>query len=410
MPKSKFFLPLNHISIFLLTFALSRIALLAILIGVTHGREISNDIGMHIYMIQNPLCILQFSCPQYDQYPPLLPIFETLIGMPASLILPPMAIVRSVMMSYEAIAGVAFFQIATLTIRDANWRALILAQFILMPMMFMTSTIMGANSMIGGALILIGAYYAIQSQARLSAFILGLGTVAGKQFLVLPLAVAALFPNRGTVVSRLIAASIPIVLIFGGLTVWRILHAQAVPLIGFKPDPYFGTNFWVALRTLYGIDISNYGTISGVIALSTALIPIVLGYRKTIGPSRRDAVLMSMAASLILFFSFFYHVNPDYFVMCVPLLILVSRTTVDVILVWLVGVTPWIGKFFQLLVFKNNVGNEAVGGKALILNALSPKFMDYATDILITNQLLFSALTILVGALLCARIAKLKPE
>lgn len=408
MKHSTLLIQLNRLTLFISIFAISRIALLALFIFVTHGREISNDVASHFDMIRDPLCILQFTCPQYDQYPPLLPIFETIFGTPANLILPKMATVRLVMMVYETIAAWAFFQIATIAIRDSTWRSIILAQFIIMPMMFMTSTIMGANTMIGGAFILLGAKLAVQSSNRLAIFVLSIGAVAGKQFLVLPLAVSVLFPSRSSLVARLLAASAPILVIFGGLTLWRILHAETIPLIGFKPDPYFGTNFWVALRTIYDIDISKYGTFSGLLALGLAFIPIGLGYFKAHGTVRNDAILLSMAASLILFFSFFYHVNPDYFVLCLPLLMLVSRSRFDLIVVWLVGVTPWIGKFFQLLVFQNNVGNKVVGGKALILNALSPKLMDYAETILITNQFLFSALTIFVGTLLCVRIAKLK--
>jgi hypothetical protein len=381
---------------------LSRLLLLSILSAITHGHELSNDVQMHMSLIRHPSAVLLYTIPGYEQHPPFLPFVETWLGYPLQLVLSDFFTLRLVMIGYEVGLACLFFNLLQrLEIRGMR-RNLCLVAFILLPSGWMTSTIMGQDDSIAAcAFILPILLYACRRRGA-ALFLSGIGVIAAKLFIALDIVVLLATCTRRTITRSVLLALGPIVLVYGAMSVHRLLHGYPLPLLGFRPNPYYGTNFWTVLQRTYGWDLHKLGILSGLLALAASTLPAPILLKAP--PDHRSSycVVLAAAASGLLFFSLFYHVEPEYFLIVVPLLIATSENWRDWLGTSLIAVVPWTAKFFQNAVYMANANINS--GKFLALRVFRTLFHSAPVPWLTADQLLFSGISICVAILWCLKL------
>ena len=389
---------------FALALAASRLILLALLFFVSGGQELSNDTRMHIAFIGSPLAVMSYQYPGYEQYPPFLPMLEAAIGYPLHFIFPNFITVRLVMIVFDVIAGGLFFLLLEKLGLEGLRKGLCLAGYLILPMGWITSVVMAQDDFIGAAAVLAPIILLLSGQLAVAFFLCGMGVLTAKLFLMLELATLLAFVPRKRLFSCAAAAFVPIALVYGALTIHRIVHGFPLPLLGFHPNPYFGTNFWMLLHAYGGVNLAKYGAYSGALALAAAMIPAYIILRKGIPLTDRMSVPLGVCASIMLFFSFFYHVNPQYFMLIFPLVIATARNVEDALYCLLLSVIPWVGKLFQLATFR--VGVEENAGKVVVLDAYA-RFIHFSPERWLAGaQVAFSLLTIFLSVRWCVRLAR----
>ena len=387
---------------FLFGLVCSRLALLSFLLLMTHGHELGNDVSMHMAMVRSPFAVLLYKVPAYEQHPPFLPFLESAIAFPLQTVFSDFVSIRVLMITYELGLGFIFYRLMTRLSLSSSRKGFCLCAFLLLPTGWMTTTVMGQDDSIGACGFLLPLLLYISSRKRLALLLAGVGVVAAKLFFILELIclvpLTTLSSSRQRAGNILESAAIgfaPIFLVYGAISIERLTHTQPLPLLGFRPDPYFGTNFWMVLQRDAGFNLHRMGTISGIVALAAALTPcLILYHRSERELSARD-VLTCAAACLLLFFSLFYHVEPEYFTIVMPVLILTAESSGDAVWLTLVAIVVWAGKFFQnaSVLYEADVNS----GKAVALKAFTLVFRSSPLTWLTADQLVFSVLALYVS-------------
>ncbi len=389
---------------FVFALAASRLILLVLLFFVSGGQELSNDTKMHVAFLGSPLAVLSYQFPGYEQYPPFLPMLEAAIGYPLHFIFPNFVTVRLVMIFYDVIAGGLLFALLGKLGVQGSRKGLCLAGYVLLPMGWMTSVVMAQDDSIGAVAILIPIILAMSGRLTAAFFLCGLGVLAAKLFVMLELVTLLAFCPRARRLTSAAIAFAPILVVYAGLSLHRLANGFPLPLLGFHPDPYFGTNFWILLHTYGGLNLAKYGSYSGVLALAAAMIPAGIVLARGIQFTDRMSIPLAVSASVMLFFSLFYHVNPQYFMLIFPLVIAIAQNGADALDCLLLSIIPWAGKLFQLAEYR--VGLDANAGKAVALN-LYTKLFHFSPDYwLAGTQAVFSLFTIYLSVKWCLRLAR----
>lgn len=385
-----------------------RLLMLVALWLLTGGHELSNDTSMHMGMVRHPLSVLLGTYPEYQQNPPLLPFLETTIGYPLQLYLPDFVSLRVVMIVYEALLGALFCQLLIVLRLGDRQRHLCLIGYLLLPMGWMTSVVMAQDEVIAATAFLLPLLLLATGRERGAILACGIGVIAGKLFIGLELLTLIALSSRRRLARNIAIGFAPIFIVYGLMTLHRLQHGLPLPLLGFRPDPIYGTTFWMLLRNHAGVSLRAVGPYSGLLALGASLVPaaVVLGRRGrgTVRPV--DALTIALAAntSLLLFFSLFYHVNPEYFIMTLPLLLATARDGIDAAGGVLVSIIPWAGKFFQNAQFMAQAGTNT--GKVVAMKYYALVFHSPPEYWLFACQLMFSVVIMSLSIRCCLRLSR----
>jgi hypothetical protein len=286
---------------------LTRLGLLAVLGRLVHGQEFTEDVHMLIGMARAPFEILMGDTLRYGQHPPLLPLLEALVVIPLERFLSDFYAIRLAFIVYETLAAWFFWRALVILVPEIGMRHRIEAAFVILPMGWMTSTIMAQDEVIAASL-LTGVFWLITDRHFAWAlFLCGLSVVAGKIFLIVPLVALILQPPRA----------------------------------------------------YYCYDAA--------------------GVRETSRPyemEQHPAMVRSYAAlcaSMLLWvFVLFYHVNPEYYVLVMPVVLLSSLRRKDLLPVVLLLTIPWAVNFFFGV--RNAVLAEVGGGKGVFVGIYQALF------------------------------------
>ncbi|ACB93888.1 hypothetical protein [Beijerinckia indica] len=388
--------------LFLLVLLVARLLLLALLFWVTGGKELGNDVAMHMTMMRSPFCILTYQYPGYEQYPPFLPFLELFPAYLLQFFLPDFLSFRLTMVVYEILVGFLFYRLMMRLEFSPGRFGLCLLGFLALPMGWMTSIVMAQDVVIVTAFLLLAILLFISGRHRLALFSCGLGVICGKLFIILEIFTLLAFCSRKRIIAYGAIGLSPVILVYGLMSIHRIMHGLPLPLVSFRPDPYFGTNFWILLKTYRHLSFQDYGPFSGMLALSASLIPALIIFIKGFGPTDSMRVITASSATILIFFSLFYHVNPEYFMMVFPLMLIVGRNTIDAVYSVLISAVPWAGKFFQNAQFQ--MGVEVNEGKAVAMKYYMAVFHSSPEYWLAGTQIVFSILTITLSIRLCLQL------
>lgn len=328
--------------------ALTRAAVLLLLYHATGGREFTDDVGViYLPMLDAPLAILAGEASAFAHFPPLLPLFLA----PAQLLrpfLPDFVALRALFAGYELLAWPLVWLVLCRTVRGTAPRRLLGLAYIASPMTWITSVVMCQDEVVS-LVFAAGIVAALATERRWPALVLcSLAVCAAKVFFLVPLAALILAPSgsarlRGLAARAALALG-PIGLVYGLASLARWTGERGVAIAGFDPPIMFCIGLWTALSQLEPLPTRVMELASA--ALASVGIGGVLWLARVHRVSLSGADLARLAGALLLcLFATFYHVNPEYYVLAVPPVLLLFRPVWSAFVLLVGFALPWAVNF-----------------------------------------------------------------
>jgi len=351
--------PLSRGPLFLGAVLLSRLALLVAVSFLVRGREFADDVWRHLTMIGAPLNpLLGRVVEEVSMYPPLMGILETVIASPLLLFLPEFYAIRLTFIFYELVAA-AFFWMALKRLAPGAW--IPLATWVLLPMGWITSAVMAQDEVIAAAFMGLCLYLISLGRWTPALVVCGFGVVAGKIFLLVPLTALVVVGKGMRLPGRALAGFAPVILTFGWMYLATYLRGGHAPLVDFAPGSGCGINLWASILKNSAVTPDVARRWSSVMALAAAMIPLAI-FRWRRLPAEPRQVALLLTAMLMSVFALFYHVNPEYYLMTIPALLLAYGSTSWLLVAAVALTVPWVVNFFYG-VRNALVGDHLVEGK-----------------------------------------------
>lgn len=324
--------------------ALSRSLLALAIHALVSGREYSDDIHMHLAMVLDPFCILK-GLPEHAQHPPLLPLVEAVFATPLMLGFSPYWALRLTYLAWEVLLALCFLGVLSSVTEDIRARRVGLACFIAFPMGWMTTVVMPQDEVIAATFIMAMIALIGRGMILRGLFIGGIGVIAGKIFVVLPLGALVLLLRRSTLIHRGVAAfALPIAL---QLFV-QVQQAGQEGLLNFSPAAAFGANIWPLLMPITGLSPGVALKLTALIAggISGGVVLALWVRCRSRGDAGIEFAIRVALISMLWVWAIFYHVGTSYFMMTFPLQLLLARRLLDYGLTFGLATLPWAVNFF----------------------------------------------------------------
>lgn len=312
--------------LFLIALLVSRLVLLFILARLTGGRDFSDDSAIHLSMARNPLEVFFASNEGTAHFPPLLPIFESSLGWILQQWVPSFYVLRLTFIAFEAIAFLLTWR-ALAVFKKPNERRLLALLWIVMPMAWMTSVVMEQEDILSA--VFSAAIVLLVGTGRIDAAIVvcSVATVAAKIFFLVPLlGLVAGFPVKpaSATFRRVILAMLPILIIYGiAMAIWTA-NGKGMALLSFTPPTQLSTSFWALLPKVTHMPDVTAKRLSMPLALIGGILPLVLYKWQRMNQMPTPTQLVRLMAAMWLWvFVLFYGICPEYYMMLVPLLMVV---------------------------------------------------------------------------------------
>jgi hypothetical protein len=340
-------------------------------------------------MANNPFLFFIGDIHNFDQYPPLLPILEALFYKPLSLFFSDFFATRLMFITYELMLAVAFFFLLDACFEEIALSKLI--AFAVTPMMWMSSVVMAQDEVIGALFLCASLAFAINGRLITGILIASLGVVAGKIFMIFPLGILVFCQGQSTFTRRVTAAAIPMGLIYGLICIDRLMEGNSLPLIGFTPQANFGVSLWVIIFERLPFDLPTLRTLSGLIAVSLAVATIVYLWMNRYR-ALEDRYLIGSALILTIVFVTFYHVNSEYYIFVVPVLLVMASKALDHLIAHAISILAWAINFFEGVHLQTRVNIH--GGKGAFIELYTRMFPFAPETSLLVSRLAFVGLCI----------------
>jgi hypothetical protein len=398
---------------FLGILALTRIGVLAATAVLVGGDEFTNDVPVHLGLIHAPFDPLVGLTDQLvgaeeenAPYPPLLGLVEAMPAYPLQLVLPDFYAMRLTYIGYELLTAAFFWLAIRPIVADPVLRHRAALAFVVLPMGWVTSAVMAQDEVIAACWLALALWLAASGRHRGALLACGAGIVAGKIFLAIPLVALVVALPVGRIWTRAVAAlAIPAV-VYGWVIAAAAIRGKGAPLLDFTPTNEFGINAWVLLTDYLDLSNASAKDVSNLLCAVACVALVALYARRRDGFTLARAIALS-AAMLLWVFVLFYHVNPEYYVMLLPLTLALFLSWLELALTTAVFAIAWgINVLYGV---KQVAAGEAAGGRQAfvdIYDALSPLDAADAYPVLI-----WIGVAVTVGlALHATRVALASPE
>ena len=368
-------------TVFIVVLFLSRLAILLAIGYLAGGVEFTDDVRSHVNYAAHPLAFIQEPPLQGAQHPPLLPLLEGIFYFPFKFILPDFYSMRLVYIIYELLAGLFFYMIATHDLRG-DWRYLIL--YTINPTGWMTSTVMAHNETIASFWLLFSLWLVFSGRNRAALLVAGLGVVAAKVLIGIGLTALVMKLQRPNFWRRLLLAIAPIAILYS------VCPANLKGLTSFAPYVPFGTSIWTIIESFHDLNPKLERLMSGILTAG-----VILGVFLQAGQIlERRMLIRLVAVGYLLFLMLFYHVNPKYYALVAPLLILEVSDAWSFFLVSMSLTVPWMVNLAYGVSHAMAFGSTTPG-KAQFVNlylALIPLDPGATWHVIIAVNIVFTAL------------------
>ena len=362
--------------IFSLVLLISRVALLLVLAKLTGASHFTNDSAFHLSMSQHPLEVLQATNHDTAHFPPLLPVFESSVGYLYQQIFPPFYSLRLLFITFELVAFVLVWRVLSLVFSSST-RRLLAGLWIVMPMTWISSTVMEQEEMLSAAFCAGIVLLILRGRLNAAVVVCSLAVVSAKIFFLVPLLALVVGPSlkpTGSLIHRALLAAGPILLVYGiAMSIW-IPKGVDFPLLSFTPPAAFSTTFWSTVVRTTGMSNLTAKSLSMPLALIGALLPLALVKLRA---DERDLLglrlLKLIAAMWLWVFALFYEIGSEYYMMLVPLLMVVLNPRLAVGVLGGMLSIAWAISFFQGV--EMATAPEAIERKAAFIrlyNAIFP--------------------------------------
>jgi hypothetical protein len=393
--------PLREALVFLVVLLLVRVVLVAGVGAFVEEREFSDDVDNQLEMIADPWMILRGDAKErYRSYPPLLPLAQAVFTVPLQWIgVSDFYAFRVACIAYEML--LALFVWLAVRGDPPRKRRIAMGCLVLLPAGWVTTAIFGQDEVIAAAFL--GATVCALSSGRpLTALgLCGLGVVAGKIYLLLPLLALLLLLERPGLRARLVVALGPVVLVQGAVVVVAWASGTPTPLADWVPRAHHGVNLWPWVSLQLGWTAADARSFTAPIAVAAALAPLGWAWRERGSQAARSAAIVS-AAMLSAVFAAFYHTTPEYFVLLTPLVLYASDDARLLSLTALAGASAWAANAFWAA--HTSAQMSGAPGKQALLG-LYTQWLPIAPEWLWLLSLVATTALAALLAWLCARAA-----
>ncbi len=316
----------REVWLFAIALLASRLVLLILLARLTGGRDFTDDSAIHLSMARNPLEVFCASNEDTAHFPPLLPVFESSLGWVLQQSFPPFYALRLLFIAFELVAFLLTWHSLQAFSRPVERRLLALL-WIVMPMTWMTSVVMEQEEMLSAAFSAGIVLLVARGRVNWAIVACAVAAVAAKIFFLVPLlGLVAGLPIQPTraLVRRVILAALPILIVYGiAIAVWTA-NGNGMALLSFTPPTKLSTSFWALLAKLAHMPDVTAKRLSMPLALAGGLLPLVLFKWKHMNHMPTPAELLRLVAAMWLWvFALFYEISPEYYMMLVPVLMVV---------------------------------------------------------------------------------------
>lgn len=366
-----------------------RVAGLIIFGLATQWREISDDIGFQLALVEHPLSLFLGLDATADgsyrpPFPPLLPFLLALIAKPMLLIASPMVSMRLTFIVYEAAA----FMFTRLALQrghvDRRTTRTVSIVWMLAPIGMMTSTIMCQEEVVGAMFVAAVCWLVVSDRIRAALVICGLGVVAGKIYLLVPLA-GLIFcgPVHPREWARRTALGFSLIALAYAVAAVSWIRAGQFPLAGFTPGVEPSINIWGLVPIINDVDDHLLRRISAIPALGFGMIPVLVARlqasRQGVEQITGIPLISVMAAQLLCVFATFYLISPEYMLIATPAILIALHLRISIPVVVGLFSIPWCTNVaYGVRIALEHEADQAgavSSGKAVFINAwnaLSP--------------------------------------
>ncbi|MEY4579759.1 MAG: hypothetical protein RL701_4462, partial [Pseudomonadota bacterium] len=324
--------------VFALVFLATRAALIMAVAHFTHGSELSDDVSMHVTMMHAPFDGL-LGRGLFAQHPPLLPLLE---GAVFSLFESSFGSSLAIRCTYALFECLAAVLVHSSVRQSAGDRAAARAAWLLLalPCGFVTSTLLPQDECIAYAFAA-GALLALTHRHETRALVLlSIAVIAAKIFFVIPLCALVLWLRKTPFLQRCAYAFAPCTCVYALL--WLMQRQSGVfQLVRFAPYAEFGVNAWVFLTARMSADNMRWLSLACGGALALACLARPLWLKQSEFATQPQAAFVLATAALAWFFVGFYHVNPEYYALLLPAIVVRCRSAAHSCIALLATALPW---------------------------------------------------------------------
>jgi len=341
----------RELAFYLVGFLTIRLVILATLGFMLHGQEICEDLFYQGLLVDDPWIILLRRAGDIASYAPFEGFLTVVFMAPLRYVLPDFYAWRLTFLAWEGLTGAIFVLLLNRTIASSRLRRRILLAFILCPVCWMSSVVMPQDEVLIAFFLTLVLWLVAAGRPWAALFACGAGVVGAKIFLVLPLVVLVLVLPRGNLVTRGLAGFGLIAVTYSYLFLSSWWHGVEPPLVNFVPVPTYGINVWPWLFAHFAIPVKLAQRASGMLALLLCSWPLAVLIRcperlRVAPPVLAHELARLFAVMYLLFFTVFYQVNPEYYELFFPALLLLFLSYPQLALLTIATMLPWLTNLF----------------------------------------------------------------
>lgn len=349
-------------------FVFVRVFIIFTLFYLGRGSEISDDSQFQWGLIQDPFSILGgWAQPSVASYAPLTGFLQGWLAYPLSLLFGKFIALRLTYFSFEFMALCLFIS----AMRDQPYP--FLSRWVwawsLLPSSLITTAFMSQDETMGVFFLTALLWALSRGQKALALFMGGLGTIAVKVFLMVPLLpMLVLFRE---IKARIFWGLGPIFFTYGIVVLAVSLGSGHFPFISHPSSGSFG----IGIGTWFPqVHYQTLKKISVLFVLFFGCLPVFLERKRTQTSPLQIVHLGTVC--LLWVFAFFYQCNPEYYNLLTPGLLTFCSNWVSLGLLGGVLLLPWLANY-GYAVYMSTLYPFGPGKKALVqpffsLNLLSP--------------------------------------
>lgn len=394
----------------------SRIALLIAFGWATAAREFTYDANLAFEFAAAPFAQL-LNDPSTTPYPPLLPMLTALVLAPFRMVVPAFYASRAVFILFEVVAAAVTWHALAALRRTSRERWTAMAIWIAAPIGWIATAVMSQDESIAAVASAIIALLIARERNDLALVACGFAVVAAKVFFLCPLAALVIAVRQPSLPRRLALAAAPPVAVYAVPLAAGGLAPGQLPFSGFVLA-IFGVNLWAMAASWVAVPALLAHRLSAPLALAATLL-VAEAARRAIrndaggeedarsrarapgrgqpqGQARLAARLVAVAAaSLVCTFLLFYHVNPEYYLIALPLVLVLFKGWTSVAAAAALSL-PWLQNFFSGVA--GAVARNDGGGSEFFVRIYRQSFGALAPEMLERLALVAAVLALLALA------------
>ena len=349
----------NGFAYFLLLLATRAITISAI--GwLTHGSEFTSDIQFQQIYAADPFQLILGRSTTWAVFPPLFPLLLSAVHSPISSVLPPFYAMRATMCCFELLAWPLVWWIIATNIQG-TMRHLVALAVIFAPICWVTSSVMCQDETISMGFFAAIIIALLRHRLGLAMFLCGVAVVVAKIYFLVPLVgLIGLAADRswGTWLRQGFVGVTPIIAVYGLQALLTSRQDQGVKAFAdFAPPTAISISAWVIIDQLVTLSAQHAKSVSGILALASSMLPLWLFRKRSFVAKPIDQARV-LVAMMLWVFGVFYMINPEYYLLVVPGIILVLRPIATIWTICVLFSFPWAVNFFYGVAYGIALGDE----------------------------------------------------